>query len=93
MREPRTWIARVANWRMPGAWGGVSGRHPGEVTLCCELTEAGKTHGGRKVDVVIPADHLEEVARIVASAIRDRDAARMAAYRASLKGLPSGKGV
>lgn len=92
MRQPRTWVARVANWRMPGSWTGPQGRTPGQVTLCCELSEAGKTHGGRSVDVVIPADHLEDLARIVASAIRDRDVARAAAYRRSLAGLPSGKG-
>lgn len=85
MRTPKVWIARVGNFRFPGHWG----HHPapGELTLSCELSEAG-THTGRSVDVVIPADKLEVIASMVASAIVVRDDARARAARTA--GLPGG---
>lgn len=91
MREKRVWYARVANWRFPGSYRRDNQRAPGELTLHCELSEAG-IHGGRVVEVVIPADQLEILLGMASNALRERNDARLGAMRASLAGLPSGKG-
>lgn len=85
MKTPRTWVARIANMRMPGCWNPSRSPNPGRLTLSCELSDAGVTHTGRMVDVVIDADQLERVQSMIANAIGERDAARI--RNQSMKGV------
>ena len=83
----RQWVARVANWRFPGGYSGPGGTAPGQLTLHCELTEAGAATG-REVHLVFPAEDLEVLSRLVDWAIIARNIARHQSR--SMEGFPTG---
>jgi len=66
------WQARLRSVTFPG---GVSNSPAQGVTLYLRmrLVDAGKTHTGRDVEVVIAEDELDIVESLVAHAMRKRD--------------------